>query len=223
MPTESTNIQAVDEKPLELDAGELTRLAKCEKTIAAGFGHFVAVGIALAEIRDTRLYRATHTSFEAYCIARLDIKKSQAYRLISGAAAVSALSPFGDVPKPKNEVQARELVKAPPDKHAVIMTMAKVKAGNREITTRVIRQAISELCPVLQSTPAETVIDESNVIPQIQEIPEDWTAYFAGVQTDVMRLLEGCPGCAVNVQATFEKIVQDIRTVRHQAKHRDDQ
>lgn len=32
-------------------------------------------GAALAEIKDRRLYRASHASFEGYCIDRLDISR----------------------------------------------------------------------------------------------------------------------------------------------------
>lgn len=42
-------------------------------------------GTALAEIRDRRLYRASHASFGAYCLDRLDLSKSTAYRMIAGA------------------------------------------------------------------------------------------------------------------------------------------
>jgi hypothetical protein len=39
-----------------------TRLAELEKTIVRG-GSFVEVGLALAEIRDLRLYRREHGNF----------------------------------------------------------------------------------------------------------------------------------------------------------------
>ena len=46
---------------------EVARLAELELVIERGQKAFVAVGNALAEIRDQRLYRETHATFEAYC------------------------------------------------------------------------------------------------------------------------------------------------------------
>jgi hypothetical protein len=72
--------------------------------IKAGLSVFVAVGDALCEIRDAKLYRASHGTFEAYCKDRWQISKSQSYRLIDHAIIVGALesaagslSPVGDV------------------------------------------------------------------------------------------------------------------------------
>ena len=72
-----------------------------------GLATFVEVGRALAEIRDQRLYRASHRTFEEYCHERWLLSRTRAYRLIDAAAVVS---PIGDGQPPKNEAQARELV-----------------------------------------------------------------------------------------------------------------
>ena len=87
---------------------ERDRLAELEQTIERGLQTFVEVGQALAEIRDGRLYRATHDTFESYLSGRWNISRSRGYRLIDASAVVDALSPFGDIPA--NEAQARELV-----------------------------------------------------------------------------------------------------------------
>ena len=46
---------------------ETARLAELEKTIARGKKTFVEVGLALAEIRDLRLYKLEYGGFEEYC------------------------------------------------------------------------------------------------------------------------------------------------------------
>ena len=56
--------------PIESD-----RLALEESTIDRGLKTFVAVGNALAAIRDKRLYRQTHGTFEAYCEQRWNLAK----------------------------------------------------------------------------------------------------------------------------------------------------
>jgi phage N-6-adenine-methyltransferase len=47
-----------------------SRLAECEAVIERGLATFVEVGNALLEIRDDRLYRETHRTFEDYCRER---------------------------------------------------------------------------------------------------------------------------------------------------------
>ena len=49
---------------------EAEKLARHEQVIERGLATFVEVGEALSEIRDARLYRESHTTFEAYCRER---------------------------------------------------------------------------------------------------------------------------------------------------------
>ena len=64
--------------PLSLT--ELSRREELEHIIQLGLGTFYYVGSALLEIRDSRLYRSTHATFEDYCrdrwIALPRIRKS---------------------------------------------------------------------------------------------------------------------------------------------------
>ena len=96
----------------DLTTTERKSLAKCEKVIQKNLAAFVEVGQALFGIREDRLYRDAHKTFEEYCRDRWDIGKSQAYRLIASAEAVANLSPIGDV-LPANEAQARPLTTIP--------------------------------------------------------------------------------------------------------------
>jgi hypothetical protein len=95
-----------------LSRAEADVLADCEQKIATGLQTFVEVGNALATIRDNRLYRADHETFEAYCQERWNIKRSYAYSLMSAADVVSAIADTG-LPAPANEGQARELARVP--------------------------------------------------------------------------------------------------------------
>jgi hypothetical protein len=53
-----------------LTAGERLDLTAAETIIREGLEKFIEVGQALAEIRDRRLYRATHRTFEEYAHER---------------------------------------------------------------------------------------------------------------------------------------------------------
>lgn len=95
------------------DLATLTReesiaLDDCEQRIERGLKTFIEVGQALAAIRDSRLYRGTHLTFEEYAVQRWNLSRAHAYRMI---AAAEVVSPIGDtdLPLPDNEGQARAL------------------------------------------------------------------------------------------------------------------
>ena len=84
-------------------------LADCEARIEQGLATFIDVGTALLTIRDERLYRENHTTFESYCRARWDFTRAYAYRLIDAAQITRNLSP-NRRQTPESEWQARPLV-----------------------------------------------------------------------------------------------------------------
>src|SRR5690606_33165582 len=66
------------------------------------------------EIRDRRLYRVSHDTFETYCREKWNMERAQAYRLMDSAGVVKNLSPMGD--KPTSERQARPLTRLPAER-----------------------------------------------------------------------------------------------------------
>ena len=97
---------------------ESARLEELEKTISRGKKTFVEVGMALAEIRDLRLYKREYGGFEEYCREKWGWKRAHAYRLID-AAEVVKVSPIGD--KIQSESQARALGKIPAGQRAAVV------------------------------------------------------------------------------------------------------
>ncbi|MBA2412267.1 MAG: hypothetical protein H0V63_05510 [Burkholderiaceae bacterium] len=85
---------------------ENARLTTLEGVIERGLATFVEVGQALLEIRESRLYRETHGTFEDYCRERWAMRREQADRLIRAADVASLVNPIGLIP---NEAVAREL------------------------------------------------------------------------------------------------------------------
>lgn len=107
---------------------EARRLATLEIIIEAGMPEFQRVGLALAEIRDKRLYRDNYGTFAAYVAGRWGKKRLWAYRQIT-AAAVAEMYPIGI----QNERQARAL--AVPDPLADLTAeeqLATIKAAEIE-------------------------------------------------------------------------------------------
>lgn len=128
-----------------LSGEEAHDLAQLEDTIARGLGTFVEVGTALTVIRDRRLHRQTHSTFEGYCADNWGMSRPRAYELMSAAATVSALSDMPDTPPVENARQAAAL--APiirehgPEAAAEVLAQA---AAAGPVTAASIRQAAEE-------------------------------------------------------------------------------
>jgi hypothetical protein len=102
-----------------LSTGERVDLTALESIIHEGLATFIEVGQALAEVRDRRLYRDKHGSFEEYCHERWLLSRTRAYQLIDAAVVVNEMSTMVDTP-PANERQARELVPLKDDEQAMV-------------------------------------------------------------------------------------------------------
>ncbi len=113
---------------------ERAELARLEGLIERGMTTFVEVGNALREIRDARLYRASHATFEAYCRERWEWSKAYSNRIIASAAAVEALAPMGVTPT--SERQVRPLVNLEPDQQRKVWALAVKTAPEGKVTAK---------------------------------------------------------------------------------------
>jgi phage N-6-adenine-methyltransferase len=133
-----------------LSAAERGRLEQLEGVIERGLASFIEVGEALVEIRDQRLYRSTHESFDSYCLERWGFRRAHAHRLVQSAKVIRALSPTGDTPA--KERHARELAPllADPDQLREAWSDARERAtgSGEQLTAGHVREAVeSRLSP----------------------------------------------------------------------------
>ena len=153
----AVTVEVVD----DLSADERKALARCESEFERSgrkaLEGFVAMGRALREIRDSRLYRRTHSTFEAYLADRCGLRKTSGYELIDGATAyelaqpiaaklnmrftaAAQLRPLAKV-ESKTEMQdvlRRAAKKIEPDRHGdKVPTMAGLEEAVRDSTATV--------------------------------------------------------------------------------------
>lgn len=121
---------------------DLSTLAGCEAVIERGLGTFVEVGEALLAIRNARLYRESHGTFEGYCRERWGMERAHAYRQIQSAEVAALVSPVGDIP---SERVARELapLRDEPEQMREVWQEARAEAGEREPTAAIVREKVS--------------------------------------------------------------------------------
>lgn len=113
-------------KSIALSTEEASRLSKLEKQIDAGKHTWVAVGNALEEIRDRRLYRKDHKTFEEYCQKRWGWSSRHGNRVIKSASAVKALTDKMGPIGPISECGARALAEVPKEcRHEVWQEASK--------------------------------------------------------------------------------------------------
>ncbi len=94
---------------VKLNGQEMTRLSALEETVERGRQTFIEVGNALSEIRESRLYRETHKTFESYCQDRWGWSRVQAHHFIKAAETAENLLTTVNIQPPTSEGQIRPL------------------------------------------------------------------------------------------------------------------
>jgi len=147
-------------------------LVDLEKVVAEGLKSFIEVGEALAEIRDRRLYRSEHTTFDAYLRSKWGFDRTRASRLIAGARAAMAL-PVGNI-GPKSERQVRPLAKLPANVRAEVWESAVRKARGGQPTSSQVEAAAREASPAAPDRQVSiAMLYVPLAIAQLKKIPHD--------------------------------------------------
>lgn len=124
-----------------LTVTERIELAQHEAVIERGLQTFVEVGQALLAIRDGRLYRQDHATFEDYCRERWGMSRVHAHRTIEAALVAENLLPMGNIPT--NERQARPLTALEPDEQREVWQEAVETAPNGRVTAKHVEDVIA--------------------------------------------------------------------------------
>jgi hypothetical protein len=145
--------QAKDNQPEQevVDQGLLTtaeekRKEELVKVIKDGLLKFVQVGMALAEIRDEKLYRSTHETFEKFVNDTFSMGIRYAQMLMKGTKAVENLKTRTRVRLPEREAQVRPLAifDDQPDTQAKVWELAVEKAGGESPAPAIVRDTVDE-------------------------------------------------------------------------------
>jgi hypothetical protein len=145
------DVTVVEEKKWQyfLSESEEELLAECEKVVTQFRESGLEAGKALATIRDERLYRQSHKTFEAYCRDRWDMGRDNADHLIGWAKVHENLPTT--VGKPATESQARPLTSLEPGQQVVAWNKAIELAGEEKVTAKIVAKAVKEIThPVVQ-------------------------------------------------------------------------
>lgn len=128
---------------------------------------FYEAGAALRELRDKRLYRSTHRTFEEYCYERFGYTRRRPYQLIEAAIIFENLCTIGTQNSeqdnlctngtqndlspnerqilPTSERQVRDLINLEPDEQREVWLQAVEEVGGKVPTGRVVKSIVERL------------------------------------------------------------------------------
>lgn len=111
---------------------------------------FYEAGRALRELRDRRLYRDTHKTFEEYCRERFGYSRRQPYLLIEASQIVDNLfekcDPLDHISVlPTNERQVRALGKLKPADQRAVWEEAVSSAGGKVPSGKVVKSIVDKI------------------------------------------------------------------------------
>lgn len=108
---------------------------------------FYEAGKALADLRNQRLYRSTHKTFESYCRDRFEFTHRHVNYLVAGSQVVENLQmgTIGSQILPTRERQVRPLVDLEPDLQCEIWQQAVESAGGKVPSGRVVQGIVERL------------------------------------------------------------------------------
>ena len=169
---------AVDE-PLTYD--EQQRLAELEAIVGARMMSVVEFGAALAEIRDRRLYRQAHGSFDTYVKERFEVARATAYQYIEAAAAFENVRNCGRFEiLPANEAQIRPLTRV--DGPVQVQVWKRVthtsEVTGEPVTARLVAASVRE---VLGEQFVKRTGEIRTRVQRDPVIPDDFKERFFGI------------------------------------------
>jgi hypothetical protein len=138
-----------------LSASEKEIFERMEGVVQSHLESFSKAGDALVAIRDGRLYRETHGTFEDYCRERWEMSKTQANRLIAAAAVIHNIvkvKESRDIAEHLSESAVRPLTGLTPAQQQKVMRKVVEKApppvaGRGVVTARLVQSVAREVVP----------------------------------------------------------------------------
>ena len=104
-------------------------------------------GKALAQLRDRRLYRSTHSTFEEYCLDRFGYNRSRSYQLVDAAIVVDNLQKCPQIVDilPTAEGQVRPMTKLEPQEQQEAWLTAVELAGGKVPSGRIVKDVVQQI------------------------------------------------------------------------------
>ncbi len=129
-------------EPLTLE--EESELLRLERQVERAF---YQAGLALQTLRDKKLYRSTHKTFQEYCQDRFGFTRRSAYYLIDAVKIVDNLKKCEPLVHilPTNERQCRSLKSLKPAQQREVWNQAVAKAKGKVPSGKIVTEIVNQL------------------------------------------------------------------------------
>ncbi|MFB2919890.1 hypothetical protein [Aerosakkonema funiforme] len=162
----------------ELHPSEQQQRVQLEAKIRQHQQAFDEVGNALIALRDKRLYRSTHDTFERYCQEQWDMTSRRANQLIKAAEVIQNLKANNNGNNcsqmlPANEAQIRYLTSLTPEQQCEVWQKAVEKSPNGKPTASLVKE-MTELYnsgssrKVVLSAPSKKIYEAISVLAKYE-------------------------------------------------------
>lgn len=142
IPVTSITVEETEVELKPLTESEEKERKRLERKVERAF---YEAGSALRELRDQRLYRNTHQTFEEYCRDRFGHSRQKSYYLIAGAEIYHTLSTNRCQILPTTEYQVRPLAPLEPPQQPIAWNEAVTEAEGKVPPARLVREAVQQL------------------------------------------------------------------------------
>ena len=145
----------------------LDSLPHYEAVIERGLKTFCEVGEALLAIRDGRLYRENHSTFEDYCTSRWGMTQRRAYQMMDAAKVIHNLESHNLESctivqlLPATESQARPLAALLPTEQVEAWQKVIDAAGDNKVTAGQVEQVVLSIVSGRKKSAAILAVKES--------------------------------------------------------------
>ncbi len=108
---------------------------------------FYQAGLALKTLRDKKLYRSNHSTFQEYCRSRFGFTRRSAYYLIDAVGIVDNLkkSELKVHKLPTSETQCRPLKSLEPQQQRKAWTQAVEKANGGVPSAKIVKEVVNQI------------------------------------------------------------------------------
>jgi hypothetical protein len=157
---------------------EKSRLKECLECIDHGLQSYVKMGQALATIRDEKLYRETHNTFEDFASEVVVIARARAYQLIENSSVYLEMSKILDISEPSLRMPAREShiaelarIKSPKMRMKIWTAVLKENNANKSsVTAEVLHRAVRDRLPKSKALSKSRALSLNQVATQVQKV-----------------------------------------------------
>lgn len=160
----------------------------CEKGLEEGMDSYIRIGFALSVIREKRLYRETHDTYDNYADDRWNFSRQYAYQIEQNFKAWQKCQPLLDI---RTQTVADELSKFDPSTQIKVAEQAAKMVEPDEPATRKTIQSAAAIIHAKPKNPKKTKVDVSAPPSQSKAKPSKIEKQIAELESKIDSLPRG--------------------------------